>query len=1055
MTIRRTWNLIMVLILIAALFPPGAAAQTDPQEEPESLPITSQLFRHINWRNIGPANMMGRITDIEGVPGDPNLVYVGSASGGVWKTENGGITWIPIFDDQPVASIGDIALEPGNPDVIYVGTGESNVRNSVSFGNGVYKSTDGGKTWIHLGLEDSERISRIMINPKNPRIVFVGALGRAFGPNRERGVFRSNDNGATWQKVLYTDDRHGVADLDINPQNPNIVYAALWRFERKPWTFVSGDTLGGLYRSVDGGSNWSKLTSGLPSLVGRIGVKVAPSRPDVVYAITESPEGTLYRSDNGGESFRRVSQEVDIVSRGFYYTDIKVDPVDENRVYAVSSRLQVSIDGGEKFRRISPSTHVDYHALWIDPRNPTRLWQGQDGGVCVSFDRGQSWDYVNNFAVGQFYQIYFDRREPFYYVGGGMQDNGTWYGPSRNREPFGILNDDWRMISFGDGFHIVVHPDNPELFLSESQGGRIMRTDMTTLRQQDVSPQPRRADGAPVSELPFRFNWNTPIILSPHDKGTVYVGGNVVFKSEDFGSTWEVISPDLTTDDPEKQAAAGGPAWPENTTAEYHCTIISLAESPVQPGVLWAGTDDGRLHVSMNGGAEWSHVEGRVPDLPPNSPVSHIEPSVTSAGLAYCAFDRHMLDDFRPYLYRTTDFGLTWMNLTGNLPDRAYVWVVREDPRDPRILYAGTELGIFITFDRGQEWIKLHMGNLPAVAVHDILIHPRENDLIIGTHGRSIWILDDISFLQELAPEHLGQDAYIFTMKPALRFGMKATRYGIGDRVFRGQNPSYGALITYYIREEPGQDEVVFLEILDESRQVLRRLSEIPRHAGLNRTAWDLRLDGPRPRRKESVEQDVFFRGPTGPQVLPGNYTVRLGVGEQTFEKPLRILFDPSVDVDREDLEEQQTHAFELRDMQSSVNDALRALDALQAQLQERRRTLENQVAETPEEVTAAIVEHISMIIGIQGALVKPEGRPFWSEGPRLIGRLAGLFSAVEGANARPTAAQIAYFSELREEFRLSLAAVNEYLGQRAPDLNEVFIRYQLPQVLIPSLIEY
>ncbi len=474
MTIRRVWHLIIIPILIAALFPPGTAAQSDPQEVAEALPITSQLFRHIQWRDIGPANMMGRITDVEGVPGNSNLVYVGSASGGVWKTENGGVTWSSIFDDQPVASIGDIALEPGNPDVIYVGTGESNVRNSVSFGNGIYKSTDGGKTWGHLGLEDSERISRIVINPRNPRIVFVGALGRAFGPNRERGVFRSTDSGVTWQKVLYTDDRHGVADLDINPQNPNLVYAALWRFERKPWTFVSGDTSGGLYRSVDGGSNWSKITSGLPALVGRIGVKVAPSRPDVIYAITESPEGTLYRSDNGGESFQRVSQEVEIVSRGFYYTDLRVDPTDENRVYAIASRLQVSIDGGEKFRRISSSTHGDYHALWIDPQDPNRMWQGQDGGVCVSFDRGQRWDYVNTFALGQFYQIYVDNREPFYYVGGGLQDNGTWYGPSRSREPYGILNDDWRMISFGDGFHIVVHPDDPELFLSESQGGRIM-----------------------------------------------------------------------------------------------------------------------------------------------------------------------------------------------------------------------------------------------------------------------------------------------------------------------------------------------------------------------------------------------------------------------------------------------------------------------------------------------------------------------------------------------------------------------------------------------------
>jgi photosystem II stability/assembly factor-like uncharacterized protein len=1046
-------------VMLAAILIPTripAAQNRDGQAE-ELIPITSSLFQHLNWRNIGPANMMGRVSDIEGVPGNPNIVYVGSASGGVWKTSNGGVTWIPIFDDQPVASIGDIALEPGNPNVVYVGTGEANVRNSISFGKGVYKSTDGGKTWTLLGLEDTERISRIVINPSNPRIVFVGALGRAYGSNRERGVFRSPDGGVSWEKVLYTDDQHGVSDMDINPQNPNIVYAGLWRFERKPWTFTSGDALGGLYRSVDGGRNWTKLTQGLPVLVGRIAVKVAPSRPDVVYVMTESQEGTLYRSDNGGESFRRVSRDVEIVSRGFYYTDLRVDPTDENRVYAVSSRLQVSIDGGEKFRRISASTHVDYHSLWIDPRNPRRMWQGQDGGICVSYDRGRSWDYVNTFAIGQFYQIYADNREPFYYVGGGMQDNGTWYGPSRSREPAGILNDDWRMISFGDGFHIVVHPENHELFLSESQGGGISRTNMLTRQQQDVSPQSRRADGAPVSELPYRFNWNTPIIRSPHDGDIVFVGGNVVFKSEDFGSTWEVISPDLTTNDPDKQKEAGGPAWPENTTAEYHCTIISLAESPVQPGVLWAGTDDGRLHVSMNGGAEWSDVDGRVPDLPPNSPVSHVEPSITSAGLAYCSFDRHMLDDFRPYIFRTPDFGLTWTEITGDLPDEAYVWVVREDPKNPRILYAGTELGLFVTFNRGEEWIRLHLNNLPAVAVHDILVHPRDNDLILGTHGRSIWILDDISFLQEIDPEFLNQEAYIFATDPALRFGTKFTRYGIGDRVFLGTNPPYGAQITYYLKTAPSPEAPVSLEIMDEARQIIRRLTDIPRTQGLNRMSWDLQLDGPRPRKKQvsPPEQDIFFRGPTGPQVLPGNYTVRLNVGESSFEKPLHVILDPTLESTQEDLRTQQAYAFELRDMQSLVNDALRALDTIQAQLQERKRTLDNQVLDAPEEVSAAIEEHLGLISGMMEEMVKPEGRPFWSEGPRLIGRLSSLFRAVEGANARPTAVQASYLDELRQEFGDALSGVNSYLGRTAPELNTLFERFQLPRVLIPDLIDY
>ena len=484
----------IILSFFSAVVAEGQSNENIPQ-------INSDLFSHLVWRNIGPANMVGRVSDVEGIPGDPNIVYVGSASGGVWKTVNGGITWQPLFDKQAIASIGDMAVVPNNPDVVYVGTGESNVRNSVSFGNGIYKTLDGGKSWIHLGLEDTHHISRIVIDPKNTSTVFVGALGHAFGPNSERGVYKSTDGGNTWKLALYIDARHGVADMDINPRNPNIVFAAFWHFERKPWTFISGDENGGLYKSIDGGNNWRKITRGLPILVGRMGVKVAPSNPDVVYVIAESKPGTLFRSDDGGDSFSLVSTDKEIVSRGFYYTDIRVDPRDENRIYAVSSRLWVSIDGGRSFKRISHSTHVDYHSLWIDPNNPNRMWQGQDGGICVSYNKGKHWDYVNNFSVAQFYQIYADNRQPFYYVGGGLQDNGCWYGPSRNREPFGILNDEWKMISFGDGFYVVVNLDDPELFLSESQGGNIMRTDMRTREQQNVSPQPRRADGAPVSSL--------------------------------------------------------------------------------------------------------------------------------------------------------------------------------------------------------------------------------------------------------------------------------------------------------------------------------------------------------------------------------------------------------------------------------------------------------------------------------------------------------------------------------------------------------------------------
>jgi len=544
----------------------------------------------------------------------------------------------------------------------------------------------------------------------------------------------SIDSGKSWEKVLYLDDKHGVSDLEIDPGNPNILYAALWHFRRKPWTFTSGSEKGGVFKSVDGGRTWKKLEKGLPKLMGRIGVKVAPSNPQVVYVIPESKEGTLYRSDDRGESFNLVSKDIRLISRGFYYADIRVDPKDENRVYALGIWLYLSIDGGKTFTQISRGLHSDYHCIWIDPQDPNRIWQATDGGAGVSYNRGKSWEYIDILPFAQFYQIYADNREPFYYVGGGLQDNSSWYGPSRNREPFGILNDDWRQLSGGDGFFVVVHPDNPELFLSESQGGRLMRTDMRTREQQFPGPYPLNPFGGSAGEQKYRFNWNAPIVASPHDPNTVYFGGNVVFKSQDFGKNWKVVSPDLTTDDPEKQKSAGGPVWEENTTSEYYCTIISLAESPVQPGVFWAGTDDGNIQLTTDSGANWKNLIDNIRGIKPNSPVSHIEPSRTGEGTCYVAFDRHMFDDFSPYVFKTTDFGKAWKNISGNLPDKAYVWVVREDPRNPNVIYAGTELGLYVSYDSGKKWIRLSLKNLPTVAVHDILVHPRDNDLILGTH---------------------------------------------------------------------------------------------------------------------------------------------------------------------------------------------------------------------------------------------------------------------------------------------------------------------------------
>jgi photosystem II stability/assembly factor-like uncharacterized protein len=1006
---------------------------------------------NLEWRNIGPANMMGRVTDVEGVPGVPEIVYVASASGGVWKTTDTGVTWKPIFDEMEHLSIGDIALEPGNPDVIYVGTGEGNPRNSVSFGNGIYKSTDGGTSWKHLGLSDSERITRVLVDPKDPRNVYAAALGHIFGPNAERGVFASRDGGASWEKTLYVDDRHGASDLDIDPANPNVLYAALWHFDRKPWTHTSGSEQGGVFKSVDAGRTWKKIEKGLPKLLGRIGVKVAPSDPSVVYVICESKEGSLYRSTDHGESFTEVHKDPNIVNRGLYYTDLRVDPVNENLVYAVSSSLQRSIDGGKTFETISRSTHVDYHALWIDPENPKRMWQGEDGGIAVSTNQGETWEYENHIVLAQFYQIYADLREPFYYLGGGLQDNGTWSGPSRTREPFGILNDDWRMVSFGDGFHIVSDPEDPEVFLSEYQGGGLSLTDMKTRQQIAASPQPRRGDGGPVGDLKYRFNWNAPIVASPHDGNTVYFGGNVVFRTDDFGAAWQAVSPDLTTNDPEKLGSAGGPVFIENTTAEYHGTVISVAESPAQPGVVWAGTDDGNLQLTRDAGASWENVVANVKGLGAFSPVSHVEPSRTAAGTAYASFDRHMFDDFAPYVFKTADYGKTWKRVSAGLPPKGYVHVVREDPRNPSVLYAGTELGLYFSRDGGESWTRLKLKNLPAVSVHDILIHSRENDLILGTHGRGLFIFDDATPIQQAERSVLEAPAHLFDVRPALRYTTKPTRYGIGDEPFRGPNPPYGALITYHLKEPAADDAAPKLEIFDASGVLLRKLEKLPKEAGVHRVTWDLAGEEPRKRSDEDSPRGFFSFGPLGPQMPPGTYTVRLTVGSTSLEKPLVVRADPTASVAPGALEDQYRHTVKLRDLRSSVNDALRGLDSLKTQVEERKKTLKAQKKDAPDALTAEIDSALEELGQLLDGLVRPTGKPFWSEGPRLADRLQDLFSQLNSVLTAPTSPQQTYFGELLSEYREKITAVNGFFTEKARALSRNLEAAGAPGLLVPE----
>jgi len=1031
LTFARWWTSLLPLVLVASS---AAAQRSTPAPAPRPSVDTTALAR-LAFRAIGPANMMGRATDVEGIPGDPNLVYVGTAAGGMWKTINGGTTWTPIFERERTLSIGDFALEPGNPNVLYVGTGEANVRNSVSFGRGMYKSTDGGSSWRHIGLGDTRHIARVMVNPLDPRTVYACAVGHMAGPNAERGVFVSRDAGGTWTRALYLDDRHGCADLDVDPKNPNIVYAVMWHFDRKQWTFTSGSETGGIFKSVDGGVTWKKLGGGLPRLLGRVGVKVAPSSPNIVYAVAESKDQYVWRSDDFGETWRVVSNDAATLCRGFYYADLRVDPQNPERVYSIACRLSVSIDGGRTFRGIGNSVHGDHHGLWIDPVNPRRIWDVNDGGIAESRDHGATWSFPNYFPLSQFYQLHADNREPFYHLGGGLQDNGNWIGPSRTRDPLGILVDDWQLVSYGDGYYQTSHPDDPDFLITDSQGGMIWRTQMRTREQEDISPQPRRNDGAPVNALQYRFNWNAPIVASPHDGKVVYFGAQVLFRSKDFGATWQAISPDLSKNDSTRHGWAGGPAITEATTAEYYNTIYSVAESPVQKGLIWAGLDDGNLHVTRDDGATWTRVDRNVPGVGPEAVVSHVEASRTAACTAYATFERKFMDDLKPYAFRTTDCGATWTSIAGNLPEGAYLQVLREDPKNPSVLYAGTETGLYVSVTGGNDWFRLG-GNLPAIPVHEVIVHGRENDLIVATHARGIWILDDASAIQELATA-AAKPAHLFPMRTATRFATKQGKGSLGHSLFMGPNPPYGAIIRYHLRERPAAATPVRLEVFDASGQLVRALPRVPREPGINTAVWDLGHAPPRPRRAPAGgagdEEAIFarlFGAASGPRALPGRYTVRLTVGNERLEQPVEVRIDPTSKTSLDALRAQFVVATEMRDLMSLANDTLRALDGRRAELDARHRAALAIPDGGGAAAARAVSAELAQVDSLLDLLVKPATVPQWSDGPRISDRIGALLRNVGQGNQAPTQEQQKLGKALAVELRDALERVRKYLGR-------------------------
>ncbi|HTJ42731.1 MAG TPA: hypothetical protein VL463_11585, partial [Kofleriaceae bacterium] len=866
----------------------NTASLKSPPEPAQKPVFDAGTVSGLGARNIGSAAMSGRIAAVAGYnEGGKTILFVGAASGGVWRSQDGGTTFKPVFDNQRVQSIGAIAIDPSNSKTVWVGSGEAWTRNSVSIGDGIYKSTDGGETWTNMGLPESERIVRILVHPKNGNVVFACVPGKLWSDSKDRGVYKTTDGGKTWALVLAgTNLSTGCSGLAMDPRNPDQLLAGMWDFRRKGWTFRSGgdgpDAPSGsnLYSSKDGGKTWAPLADkSLPAKPwGRVEVEYAPSNNKVVYALIESKDSALYRSDDGGQTWDKRDKSQMMVWRPFYFGRLVVDPTNPERVYKPDLQLVVSEDGGRSFSGTGGGSHGDWHDLWIDPSNAKHVIGGDDGGLWLSYDGGNRWWKANNLPVSQFYHVSVDDKDP-YQVYGGLQDNSSWVGQSQY--PGGITNAQWENLYGGDGFWSMVDPSDPDAVYAEAQGGYIGRVDRKTLATRDIQPK------ANLHEK-LRFNWNTPIAVSPTNKKTIYIGAQFLFRSRDRGDTWERISPDLTTNDKEKQKQEeSGGVTVDNSSAEMHTTIYSISESPKDQNTIWVGTDDGNLQLTRNAGKTWTNVVANVTGLPANSWVNWVEASRYDAGTAFAAFDRHTFGDMQPYVYVTHDFGKTWSRIVG--PDkgvRGYAFVIKEDTVDKSLLFLGTELGLWISVDGGASWAEFKGSGFPSVAVRDLAVQARESDLVIATHGRGIWIIDDLTPLRSLTPKTLELRTTFLDERPVQQRMPANGGWANGDAAFVGDNPQGGATISYYLRGRHIYGDIK-LEILDPAGKVIDTVTPT-KHRGINRVAWAMAIKPPRVPRAAQVAGNAT----QGPRVVPGTYTVRLTNGGDVVETKLKIVLD-------------------------------------------------------------------------------------------------------------------------------------------------------------------
>ncbi len=1029
-------------------------------QEKSKISFDKNLYKALQWRSIGPYRG-GRSIAVAGHADQPYTFYFGSTGGGIWKSTDGGMTWMNVSDGfLKTGTVGALAVAGSDPNVVYAGMGETCIRGNMSYGDGVYKSLDAGKTWTNMGLKETQFIGRIAVHPKNPDWVYVAAMGQMFGTNKERGVYRSTDGGHSWKNILFKDERTGAVDIKIDPNNPRVIYAALWEAYRNPWSMSSGGPGSGLYQSTDGGDTWADLTKnpGMPKgIVGKIGIALSPVQADRVWAIVENENGGVFRSDDAGQIWQRVNDDRNLRQRAWYYSEIYPDTRNPETVYVLNVEFHKSMDGGKTFKTIS-SRHGDHHDLWIDPTNPDRMILGDDGGAEVTYNGGKTWTEENQ-ATAQFYHVVADNQYP-YHLYAAQQDNSTIEIVSRTSGA-GIGVKDWHASAGGESGYVAVNPEKPHLTYGGSYEGYMTKLNYQTGQEKNIDIWPDNGIGSGAQALKYRFQWTYPILISPHDSRVLYAAAQCVFRSTDEGMSWDEISPDLTRNDTAKQKSSGGPITKDNTSVEYYNTVFSLAESPVQKGVLWAGSDDGLIHLSLDHGATWQNVTPK--DLP-ESLVSIIEPSPFDAGTAYAAVTRYKLNDFHPYLFKTADYGKTWKKITGGIRENDYTRVIREDPNRKGLLYAGTETGVYVSFTGGDSWQSLQL-NLPVVPIHDLIVHGK--DLIVATHGRSLWILDDVTPLYQLSDEVAGSETVLFKPREAYRTeGFQFRRPGLA----LGQNPPNGAFIYYYFKEKP-KDEVR-LEFLDANGKLIMsysskkdkkgkaveeskefyekpketRMDLVPADTGQNRFVWDLR-DSDAVEIPGAVLWDGDLRGP---KAVPGKYQVRLTAGKFSQTQPFEIKKDPRVEASLEDLNAQRELLTAIHRKISETHQAVNVIRNIQKQINDLAGKIKDTTAaKRIKDFAKPLSDSLSVI---ENELIQTKAKSsqdVLNFPIKLNNKLVSLFSNVASADSRPTKQAYGVLEMLAAKVGVQLSKLKPILEQQLPAFNARVKEQDIPALIL------